>query len=96
MVVSFARFSRDFLLEFSILNILSSVSGSREVSELWSKESCGHVDEDLDVVGIDWQMTREAVGPSLVIADMGNIYGISFLTPYDHTLAQFFKARGAT
>lgn len=51
---------------------------------------------------IDWQMARvvpasEAFGPSLVTANMANIYdGVSFLTIHDHELVRFLKAKGAT
>lgn len=60
------------------------------------------VDDDLNIVGIiDWQMARvvpasEAFGPSLVTAEMGDIYdGVSSLTIHDHALARFLNAKGA-
>ncbi|KAL4891336.1 hypothetical protein BDV59DRAFT_182251 [Aspergillus ambiguus] len=60
------------------------------------------VDDQLNIVGvIDWQMARvvpanEAFGPSLVTAEMNDIYnGVSSLTVHDHTLAHFLKAKGA-
>lgn len=59
------------------------------------------VDDDLNIVGIiDWQMARvvptsEAFGPSLVTADMGDIYdGVSSLTVHDQKLAHFLRAKG--
>lgn len=59
------------------------------------------VDNELNVVGIiDWQMARvvpasEAFGPSLVTADMDDIYnGLSSLTIHDRALARFLKAKG--
>ncbi|KNG91370.1 hypothetical protein ANOM_000415 [Aspergillus nomiae NRRL 13137] len=59
------------------------------------------VDDELNIVGIiDWQMARvvpanEAFGPSLVTAEMGDIYnGVSSLTVHDHGLARFLKAKG--
>lgn len=60
------------------------------------------VDDDLNIVGIiDWQMARvvparEAFGPSLVTAEMGDIYdGNSGLTVHDRALARFLEAKGA-
>lgn len=60
------------------------------------------VDDELNVIGIiDWQMARvvpasEAFGPSLVTADMADIYdGLSSLTIHDHALARFLNAKGA-
>ncbi|KAB8262450.1 hypothetical protein BDV32DRAFT_20294 [Aspergillus pseudonomiae] len=59
------------------------------------------VDDELNIVRvIDWQMARvvpanEAFGPSLVTAEMGEIYnGVSSLTVHDHALARFLKAKG--
>ncbi|GAB1207380.1 hypothetical protein APSETT445_006096 [Aspergillus pseudonomiae] len=59
------------------------------------------VDDELNIVGIiDWQMARvvpanEAFGPSLVTAEIGDIYnGVSSLTVHDHALARFLKAKG--
>ncbi|GKZ37462.1 hypothetical protein AbraIFM66950_009012 [Aspergillus brasiliensis] len=59
------------------------------------------VDDELNIVGIiDWQMARvvparEAFGPSLVTAEMGNIYdGVSSLTVHDHALARCLRAKG--
>ena len=59
------------------------------------------VDDDLNIVGIiDWQMARvvpatEPFGPSLVTADMKNIYdGASCLTTHDLVLGEYLKARG--
>lgn len=59
------------------------------------------VDDELNVTGIiDWQMTRvvpanEAFGPSLVTADMNDIYnGVSSLTVHDHALARSLKDKG--
>ncbi|KAE8422712.1 hypothetical protein BDV36DRAFT_310422 [Aspergillus pseudocaelatus] len=61
------------------------------------------VDDELNIIGItNWQMARvvpasEAFGPSLVTAEMGDIYnGKSSLTIHDHALACFWKAKGAT
>lgn len=60
------------------------------------------VDDELNIVGIiDWQMARvvpasEAFSPSLVTAEMGDIYdGESSLTVHDLALAGFLKAKGA-
>ncbi|KAJ5654784.1 hypothetical protein N7490_001787 [Penicillium lividum] len=60
------------------------------------------VDDELNIVGIiDWQMARvapasEAFGPSLVTAEMSDIYnGLSSLTVHDLALARFLKAKGA-
>ncbi|RJE19310.1 hypothetical protein PHISCL_08351 [Aspergillus sclerotialis] len=60
------------------------------------------VDDQLNIVGIiDWQMARmvpanEAFGPSLVTAEMSDIYNrVSSLTVHDHTLAHFLTAKGA-
>ncbi|CAL5869452.1 uncharacterized protein PFLUO_LOCUS3681 [Penicillium psychrofluorescens] len=60
------------------------------------------VDDELNIIGIiDWQMARvvpasEAFGPSLVTAEMGNIYdGVSSLTIHDEALARFLNAKGA-
>ncbi|KZF19250.1 hypothetical protein L228DRAFT_251364 [Xylona heveae TC161] len=60
------------------------------------------VDDELNITGIiDWQMARvvparEAFGPSLVTAEMGDIYnGMSSLTVHDLALARFLKAKGA-
>lgn len=60
------------------------------------------VDDELNVIGIiDWQMARvvparEAFGPSLVTAEMGDVYGgVSSLTTHDHELARFLNANGA-
>ena len=59
------------------------------------------VDDELNIVGIiDWQMARvvpasEAFGPSLVTAEMSDIYnGLSSLTTHDRALARFLKAKG--
>lgn len=61
------------------------------------------VDDTLNFIGIiDWQMARvvpasEALGPSLVTANMANIYdGVSSLTFHDQALVRFLKAKGAT
>ncbi len=61
------------------------------------------VDDDLNVSGIiNWQMARvvpasEVFGPSLVIANMGNIYnGVSSLTLHGHALARLLMAKGPT
>ncbi|KAJ5718543.1 hypothetical protein N7488_004189 [Penicillium malachiteum] len=60
------------------------------------------VDDDLNIVGIiDWQMARvvpanEAFGPSLVTAEMSDIYdGISSLTEQDQALARLLREKGA-
>ncbi|KAJ5105455.1 hypothetical protein NUU61_002802 [Penicillium alfredii] len=60
------------------------------------------VDDELNIIGIiDWQMARvvpasEAFGPSLVTAEMGDIYdGMSSLTAHDQALACFLRAKGA-
>lgn len=60
------------------------------------------VDDELNITGvIDWQMARvvpasEAFGPSLVTAEMGDLYdGVSSLTIHDHALARILKAKGA-
>ncbi|KAL3463552.1 hypothetical protein BJX64DRAFT_298933 [Aspergillus heterothallicus] len=60
------------------------------------------VDEELNVVGIvDWQMARvvpadEAFGPSLVTAEMGDIYnGFSSVTIHYRALARLLKEKGA-
>lgn len=59
------------------------------------------VDEELNITGIiDWQMARvvpadEAFGPSLVTAEMGDIYkGISSMTIHDCALARLLKEKG--
>ncbi|KAJ5698401.1 hypothetical protein N7462_000406 [Penicillium macrosclerotiorum] len=59
------------------------------------------VDDEVNVIGfIDWQMARvvpadEAFGPSLVTAEMGDIYdGFSSMTIHDRTLARLLKERG--
>lgn len=61
------------------------------------------VDDDLNITGIiDWQMARvvpanEAFGPSLVTADMGDIYdGKSGLSVHDHKLSAILRDKGAT
>ncbi|KAE8327304.1 hypothetical protein BDV39DRAFT_215217 [Aspergillus sergii] len=58
------------------------------------------VDDELNITGIiDWQMARvvpasEAFGPSLVTAEMGDIYnGESSLTIHDHALICFLKVK---
>lgn len=60
------------------------------------------VDDELNITGIiDWQMARvvparEAFGPSLVTAEMGNIYnGVSSLSIHDQALARILKEKGA-
>ncbi|KAJ5714556.1 uncharacterized protein N7483_011737 [Penicillium malachiteum] len=60
------------------------------------------VDDELNIVGIiDWQMARvvpanEAFGPSLVTAEMSDIYdGISSLTVQDQALARLLREKGA-
>ncbi|EAU37642.1 predicted protein [Aspergillus terreus NIH2624] len=60
------------------------------------------VDDQLNITGvIDWQMARvvpasEAFGPSLVTAEMGDIYnGVSSLTIHDYALARFLREKGA-
>lgn len=60
------------------------------------------VDDELNVIGItDWQMARvvpasEAIGPSLVTTEMGDIYdGVSSSTVHDHALARFLNVKGA-
>jgi hypothetical protein len=59
------------------------------------------VDEELNIIGIiDWQMARvvpadEAFGPSLVTAEMGDIYdGFSSVTIHDRALARLLKEKG--
>ncbi|KAI5804474.1 hypothetical protein EDC01DRAFT_643569 [Geopyxis carbonaria] len=64
----------------------------------------GHlmVDDDLNITGvIDWQRSRvvpfnEAFGPSLVTADMEDMYdGVSGLTVEDEELAEILREKGA-
>lgn len=94
---------RSQIRDFSPKSNYSSVQNTEQfyVKHVDDKGDHLMVDEELNIIGIiDWQMARvvpadEAFGPSLVTAEMGDIYnGFSSMTIHDRALARLLKEKG--
>lgn len=99
LVFLFLKVQIDSLVDYTHPNVRAEQFYIKHVDD---KGDHLMVDDELNVVGIiDWQMARlvpasEAFGPSLVTANMNDIYdGVSSLTVHDHALAHALRDKGA-